>query len=67
MKYAEAHSIVTDYVQSWRRKHHPYEQAETVVCPACGGNLLLTQAAYQNAQNIVSARCSSAFCVNYTE
>lgn len=67
MKYAEAHALVAALVQTWRRRHHPYEQAETVVCPACSGKLLLAQASFQNAPNIVAVRCSSPFCVHYTE
>lgn len=67
MKYAEAYALVTAYVQTWRRKHHPFEQAETVKCPACSGKLLLTQASFQNATNVVAARCGTSFCVHYTE
>jgi hypothetical protein len=67
MKYAEAHALVAAFVQNWRRKSYPFLKVETVVCPACAGKLLLTQAAYVNAPNVVSVRCSGSFCVHYTE
>ncbi len=68
MSYRTAHDLVTAFVLTWRRKAHPFNQSETVPCPACGGKLHLVQLTeYKNACNQVSANCSTAFCVHYTE
>ncbi len=67
MRYAEAHARVAALVESWRKKRYPFEQAETVECPACKGKLRLTQCNQYATPNWVMAQCQSAFCVNYSE
>lgn len=67
MKYAEAHARVAALVENWRKKRYPFQQAETVACPACGGKLRLTQSNQYAVANWVSVQCATAFCVHYTE
>lgn len=65
--YRENHTKVAAFVAGWRRKAYPFQQAEVVACPACGGRLHLTQSNKYSMANWVAVSCETPFCVTYTE